>query len=249
MGEQQTLVDDRAGRKAGHVELGDGGLLVLLGQIRQRILGLLADGEQFALECVLVLGVRPHRHDGLADERHLVEHGLAQSRRIGGDIAPAEQGLAFDLDEMLELLDDDFARLGFARQEAHRHGIFARLRQFHARGFGPFAQQRVGNLNQDAGAVAHQGVGAHRAAMVEIDQKLEPLADNAVGFLAFDVGDKAHAARVMLMPRIVKSLFWRQTHRQTSEFSYFGHPSPLILPKTSKKTSASLLFAHLLHRD
>ena len=45
-------------------------------------------------------------------------------------------------------------------------------------------------------------------------------------FCAFDVGDKADAARVMLVARIVKTLFWRQTHRQTPEFSFFGAPKP-----------------------
>jgi hypothetical protein len=62
--------------------------------------------------------------------------------------------------------------------------------------------------------------------MVEIDKKLEALADDAVGFLAFNVGDKTHAAGVMLMPRIVKTLFWRQTHRQTPKFAFFGAPKP-----------------------
>ena len=42
-------------------------------------------------------------------------------------------------------------------------------------------KQRVGNLNQDAGAIAHQRVGAHRAAMIQIDEKLQALADDADG--------------------------------------------------------------------
>jgi hypothetical protein len=69
--------------------------------------------------------------------------------------------------------DDEIARRR-ARQEAHRDGIVARLRQGHARGFGPVAEQRIGNLDQDAGAVAQQRIGAHRAAMVEIDENLQP---------------------------------------------------------------------------
>ena len=72
----------------------------------------------------------------------------------------------------------------------------------------------IGNLDQDAGAVAHQRIGAHRAAMVEIDQKLQALADDLMGLGALDVGDKADAARVMLVARVVKTLFRRQTHRQ-----------------------------------
>ena len=59
MGQEQALIDHRAGGKAGHIKLGYGGLLVFLGQLDQRILGLLADGEQLALERVLVLDAEP----------------------------------------------------------------------------------------------------------------------------------------------------------------------------------------------
>ena len=125
MRQQQALIDHGAGGQAGHVELLDGRQLVLLGQLGQRILRLLADGQQLALELVLILDVRARGDDRLADQRHAVEHGLAQAGRIGRHIAPAQQLLAFDLDEMLELLDHDLARLGFARQETHGHGILA----------------------------------------------------------------------------------------------------------------------------
>ena len=143
MRQQQALIDHGAGGEAGHVKLRDGGLLVLLRQRLQRILCLLADGEELTLERVLVLGVRTHGDDGLADQRHLFQHGLAQARGVGRHIAPAQKLLAFDLDEMLKLLDDDFARLGFARQETHADGIFARRRQGDAGVLGPFAQQRI----------------------------------------------------------------------------------------------------------
>ena len=82
---------------------------------------------------------------------------LPRPAGIGRHVAPAEQHLAFHLDEMLELLDHDFARLGLARQKAHGDGILAGLRQGDA---GLSAQSRSsgsGNLNQDAGAIAHRG--------------------------------------------------------------------------------------------
>ena len=81
-----------------------------------------------------------------------------------------------DLDEMLELLDGEVARLLVLRQEAHGHGVVAGRRQVDARLARPVAQQRVGDLDQAAGAVAHQRVGADRAAVVEIDQDLQALA-------------------------------------------------------------------------
>ena len=88
-------------------------------------------------------------------------------------------------------------------------------RQLDAGLFGPFAEQGIGNLDQDAGAIAHQRIGAHRAAMVEIDQKLQAQPDDLMGLGALDVGDKADAASVMLVARVIKTLFRRQTHHQT----------------------------------
>ncbi len=56
-------------------------------------------------------------------------------------------------------------------QEDHAHAVFAQGRQFHSlRGeFG--AVERIGNLQQDAGAVAHQRVGADGAAGVQVLQE------------------------------------------------------------------------------
>jgi hypothetical protein len=72
--------------------------------------------------------------------------------------------------------------------------------------------KRIGNLDQDAGAVAHQRVRAHGAAMVEIDQELQAQPDDLVRLRALDIGDKADAAGVMLVAGVVKTLFRRQTH-------------------------------------
>ena len=58
MRQQQALIDHRAGGEGRHVEVGDAGLLVVLGQRLQRILRLLADGEDFALERILIADVR-----------------------------------------------------------------------------------------------------------------------------------------------------------------------------------------------
>ena len=81
-----------------------------------------------------------------------------------------------DLDEVLEPLDGEGARLLVLRQEAHGHRVVAGRRQVDALPRGPVAQQRVGDLDQAAGAVAHQRVGADGAAVVEVDQDLQALA-------------------------------------------------------------------------
>ena len=99
--QQQALIDNRARRQRRHVELIDRRKLVLLGQRRQRVLRLLADGQQLAFEMIGIAGVRTGGDDRLADQRHAVQNGLAQSGGIGRHVAPAQQRLTFDLDEML----------------------------------------------------------------------------------------------------------------------------------------------------
>ena len=108
---------------------------------------------------------------------------------------------------MLEMRDRDGARRFVHRQKAHRDRVAAGRRQFEAALLGPVAQQRVRHLDHAAGAVADQRIGADRAAMVEIDQDLQPAADDIVRFSALDVRDKADAAGIVLVARIIEALF------------------------------------------
>ena len=55
-------------------------------------------------------------------------------------------------------------------------------------------------------------IGADGAAMVQIDQDLQTLTDDLLRFSALDVGHKANAARIVLVPRIVETLSFRQVH-------------------------------------
>ena len=111
---------------------------------------------------------------------------------------------------MLEPLDRELPRLFVLRQEAHRHGVVAGLRQVDAGLPGPVAQQGVGRLDHAARAVADQRIGADGAAVVEIDQDPQALTDDVVGLVALDVGHEADAARIVFVARVVKSLFLRQ---------------------------------------
>ena len=69
----------------------------------------------------------------------------------------------------------------------------------------------MGNLNEDAGAVAGFRVAAGRSAMGEVDEYLDPLADDLVALFAADVGDEAHAAGIVLIPRMIEALRFRNT--------------------------------------
>jgi len=75
--QQQALIDHRAAGKRRHIEVGDAGQIMLDRQGGQGILRLLADRQQLTLKGVLVLDARAAPDNGLADHRHLVEHGLA----------------------------------------------------------------------------------------------------------------------------------------------------------------------------
>src|SRR5262249_14522721 len=80
---------------------------------------------------------------------------------------------------------------------------------------GPLAQQRIRDLDHAAGAVADQRVGADRAAVIEVYQDLQTAADDVVRFSAFDVDDKANAARIMLVAGIVEPWSSRLGHPRT----------------------------------
>ena len=242
-GEQQTLVDHRARRKRRHVEIGDRRVLMLSRKLAQRILRLLADGEQLALKRILIADILALRDDRLTDQRRLIEHGFAEALWRHRHIAPADQTLPFHLDEMFKAANDDVARGGIARQETHRHRILAKRGKIDPGFFRPVAQQRIGNLNQAACPVTHQRIGADGAAMVEVDQKLQPLRDDIVRFPALDVRDKADATGVVLAGSIIKTLGRRITHVNPDGLSdnraAFGRPS-LICCDAARLASAKM---------
>ena len=91
----------------------------------------------------------------------------------------------------------------------HGHAVRARLGQLHAQ-LAAFARKEdVRNLDQDARAVARLRIAARRAAMGQVDQNLEALADDVVALLAANAGDKPHAAGIVLIPWMIEPLRMR----------------------------------------
>ena len=68
-------------------------------------------------------------------------------------------------------------------------------------------------LDQDTRAVTQQRVRADCAAVVQIVEDFERLANDRMAFRTFNVSDKAHTTCVMLSTRIIKALRRRKTHR------------------------------------
>ena len=192
--------------------MGEAGQVVLDREIGERVLGLLADDEKLALERVLIVAIFAAADDRLADHRHLVEHRLAEAGGVDRHVAPADQRLAFLGDEFLEGGDGEIARLVVARQEAHRDAIVAGLGQGEAGARRPSAQQAIGNLDEDAGAIAEQRIGTDRAAMIEREEDFEAALDDRIGLFTTNVRNEADPAGIMLVAAVVQTLILRIAH-------------------------------------
>ncbi|MCY1552791.1 hypothetical protein D9M68_892110 [compost metagenome] len=94
----------------------------------------------------------------------------------------------------------------FLGHEDHADAVFARGRQGHALGGHFFTVQGIGQLDQDAGTVAHELVRPHRAPMVQVFQDLQTLLHDGMAFFALDMGHEADTAGVVFVGRVVQTL-------------------------------------------
>ncbi len=198
-GEQQALVDDRAGRHRHGVIAGEALVLAAEHLVRDG----LAQDEEPALERVLI-AIRGARDEDLAGRRLARLDALAKPRGVDRHVAPSEQSAAL----LGDGLGDDRLDVGAGRlvlgQEHDADGVVAGRRQLEAGLLRLGNEELVRNLHQHAAAVAGLGVGPGGAAMVEVQQDLETHAHDVVGLGVVHVGDEADAAGVVLLGRIVE---------------------------------------------
>ena len=90
-----------------------------------------------------------------------------------------------------------------ARQEDHRDAVAAALGERHLGVRGDRAQERVGDLEEDARPVAGVRLRAARAAVLQVRQHGEGVAHDAVRRPALGVHHEAEAAGVVLELRVV----------------------------------------------
>jgi hypothetical protein len=64
----------------------------------------------------------------------------------------------------------------------------------------------VGNLDQNAGAIARLGIAARCSAMGEVNEHLKALADNLVAPFATNAGNQPHATRIVFIPWMIETL-------------------------------------------
>ena len=166
----------------------------------------LADDVELAFERIGDSDVLAAPDEHLADHRLDFPDRIAESRIVAGHVAPTDECLPFFLDRTLDFVFASQSRRRFLGQEHHADAILSVRRQLDVLPGHFFAQERVRNLQQDAGTVASKRIGADRASMRQILEYLQPLLDDGVGFLALDMGDETDAAGVVFIGRIVESL-------------------------------------------
>ena len=123
-----------------------------------------------------------------------------------GHVAPAEHDLALAHRGALDFLLARHARGGLLGKKNHADAILADRGQGKALTAAGASQEGVGQLDEDARAVALERVRARRPAVREVLEDLQALADDRVAFGALDVRDEPQAASVVLVGRIVESL-------------------------------------------
>ena len=127
-GGEHALVDHRAGRKVGDIVVVTAGERVRLVAVHIAELvrhfvvadpcrDAFADHIEFAFEVDGAGDVRAFLDEDLLDERFVAAGGFAEDLAACGDRAPAEEFLAFLVDDMFEHLHGGFALAGFGRNE------------------------------------------------------------------------------------------------------------------------------------
>ncbi len=149
-------------------------------------------------------------HEQLRELRHHAERGGAEAARLGGDLAPPEDREPLLGGDLLDLGPGLGHRLVVAGQEGRADGVRAGGRELEPGLHCDGAQEGVGDLHQDAGAVTGVGLGARRTPVLEVAQRGQGLRHDVVAGLPGQGGHEGDAARVVLVPRVVEPLGRRE---------------------------------------
>ena len=211
---EHPLVDDGAGRAARDDRIGTA--LELEAP---------ANHVELALEGVLVAGDRvAGRDEELADHRCGSTRGCTDEGLVDRHVAPADESLALLLDEADEMLFELAAPSGVAREEAHRNAVVAGLRQ---RLVENRAEERVGQLEQDAGAVSRVRIGTRCAPVLQVLERLQRALDRLVLRNRVEPRDERDPARIVLVVGGVEARLRRasRAHRAVP-FAGMAHRRP-----------------------
>ncbi len=199
-GGEHALVDERLAGQAREVDGLPTGAVLARALGAQLVLGALAHHEAAALELHTAGAADEH----LAEGRHGVAGERAEGRVVGGDVTPAEQGQALGLDDLSDRLARCGGVAGRLRQERDAGGVGALLGQFEV---DDVAQEGVGHLQQDSGAVAGVRFGALCTAVFQVQQRGDRLVDDVAAAPTVNVGDHRDTAGVVFIRGVVQPLF------------------------------------------
>ncbi len=98
------------------------------------------------------------------------------------------------------------SRIGMSREKHHPDAILPRFRQAEA-DLGAFLHKEVvRDLNQNARSVTRLRIAAAGSTVGEVDEDLNALLNDVMGFGTVEVDDESHAAVIVFILRVVKTL-------------------------------------------
>ncbi len=191
---QHALVDHGPGAHRAYIEDAVGQGRLGLGALLDHA----AADVELALEDVPAVDGLGAADKGLDDGGHAGPGRPPQVMGVDGHVAPEEQG---DAPAGASVLKDP---LGHAHallvlgHEEHGHAVVALVGQKAAALLRLLAEETVGHLEEDAGAVTRVALQAGAAAVLQVDEDREGVVEHLVGPHTLEAGQGADAAGVVL---------------------------------------------------
>ena len=171
-----------------------------------RVLDPFADHVQLPLERLVVGDCGRAADEEVLEERLRRDRPGPEVAIVGRHVTPAEERLPFLVDDPGDRRFDRVPRLRLGRQEHEPGAIPARRRQRDPQARRLGTEEPIRHLNQDAGAVPGIRFAAAGAAMLEIDQDLQGMANDRVRTPSLGVDDEADTAGVVLVTRVIQAV-------------------------------------------
>ena len=192
--QEHALVDDGPAGQGGHI-----------GALAPRLL------EHPPGHIELPVKIQPPAHAGrplhkpLLDAGHLGQGLVAQDGGLHGHGAPAQELHALLLHDDLEHLLGLAPLQGVLGEEEHAHAVVPLLPQGEAQVPHGLGEEGVGDLDQDAHAVAGLALGVLARPVLQLFHDLQRVVHRLVGLAAVDVHHRADAAGIVLKGRVVEA--------------------------------------------
>ncbi len=203
---EHALVDHRPARHRADVEP----LAALEIAVADAVGGDAVDHVELALEFHDIGHVGAAADERLSHQRLTGGRGLAQHAVVDRHGAPTEERQTLLLHDLLEDLLNGGALLVVLGEEDEADAVLAFLRELDALLLAGGAEEIVGDLHEDPGAVARAQVAAAAAAVVQSHADLQRALHDVMRLAALDIDHKADAAGIPLVIRVVEPLLRRE---------------------------------------